>query len=444
MSFLVRLPAVLASLLLAAHFLRAARLPLALGAALLPLLLVPRLRFTLRALQLLLLAGALEWARSLAVIARLRAVHGLPFGRMTAILGGVALFTAAAALLLQARRVRERHARGLESAGASVAAFLLTALMLAIVAAVVPRPLLLLERFLPGSAPLEIVALALYAGLVVERLSDPARVARWRTGVWLLFSLVFFAQLALGLLLDERFLMRAGHLHFPIPALIAAGPVYRGGELFMVMLFASTVLLVGPAWCSQICYLGAWDDLAARAKRKPFPLPRYRTHLRFGTLALVIAAALALRLAGASPLVAGAAALGFGLAGVAVMLLVSRRRGAMVHCLSFCPIGALATTLGRLSPFRVRIRSAGPSGDAGCDRCMRCRLACRFDALGREDVARGRPDPSSCTLCGDCLASCPGGFLEYRCLGLRAERARALFLMLVVALHAASLGLARI
>ncbi len=444
MAILARILAVVASLLLAAHFLRRGQLPLAAGAALLPLLLLPRLRFALRALQLLLLAGALEWLLTLAALARLRAVHGLPVGRLAAILGGVALLTAAAALLLQARRVRERHAHGLESAGASVAAFLLTAALLAIVARVVPRPLLLLERFLPGSAPLAIVALALYAGLVVERLSDPARTARWRTRVWLLFSFVFFAQLALGLLLDERFLMRPGHLHFPIPALIAAGPVYRGGELFMVILFAATVLLVGPAWCSQICYLGAWDDRAARAKRKPFPLPRWRTRLRFGTLALVIGAALALRLTGAPPLVAGAAALAFGLGGVVVMLLVSRRRGAMVHCLSYCPIGALATTLGRLSPFRVRIRGAGPAGEAGCDRCMRCRLACRFDALGREDVARGRPDPTACTLCGDCLASCPGGFLEYRFPGLRAERARALFLVLTVSLHAASLGLARI
>lgn len=437
MVILARTSAVVASLLLAAHVLRAGALPLAVGCLLLPLLMIPRLRFALRALQLLLLAGALEWVETTVRLARLRSLHDLPVGRMAAILGGVALFTALAALLLGARRVRERHAGSQESAAASVAAFLLTAGLLAIVARVVPRPLLLLERFVPGAAALEIVALALYAGLVVERLSDPTRVARWRTRVWMLFSVVFFAQLALGLLLDERFLMRAGHLHFPIPALIAAGPVYRGGELFMVILFAATVFLVGPAWCSQICYLGAWDDRAARAKRKPFPLPRWRTHLRFGTLALVIAAALALRLAGASALVAGAFALGFGLAGVAVMLLLSRRRGAMVHCLGYCPIGALATTLGRLSPFRVRIAE-------GCDRCMRCRLACRFDALGREAVARGRPDPAACTLCGDCLASCPGRFLEYRFWGLRAERARALFLVLVVSLHAASLGLARI
>lgn len=108
----------------------------------------------------------------------------------------------------------------------------------------------------------------------------------------------------------------------------------------------------------------------------------------------------------------------------------------MVHCVVYCPVGLLSAWLGQLSPFRVRIAS-------GCDECGRCRLACRYDALNTEDIARRRPG-TSCTLCGDCLASCPGAFLEYRCPGLAPRRARALFMVLVVALHAATLALARI
>jgi polyferredoxin len=320
----------------------------------------------------------------------------------------------------------------------SSAAFLLVAALLAAVQLWVPRPMLLAERFLSTAGWLEILALATYAAILAAKMADPVQQPRWRRRAWALFSIVFFLQLALGLAgLDDRFL-QSGKLHFPIPAMIVAGPIYRGGPLFMVVLFLSTVLLVGPAWCSHICYLGAWDHAAARARRKPGrPLPRWRWVARLAILGATAAAAALARALGASPLVAGSLALGFGLGGVALMLTLSRRTGAMFHCLAYCPIGALAALAGRLSPFRVRIA-------AGCDGCMRCRTACRYDALGRDDVARRRPDPTSCTLCGDCLASCSGRFLEYRFLGLRADRARSLFITLVVVLHAASLGVARI
>jgi polyferredoxin len=143
-----------------------------------------------------------------------------------------------------------------------------------------------------------------------------------------------------------------------------------------------------------------------------------------------------LRAAGAPPLLAGGLALGFGLVGVALMLLWSRQAGVMAHCVAYCPVGLLATWLGRVSPFRLRI-------DAACDDCMRCRPACRYAALSKADIARRRPG-SSCTLCGDCLDTCPHQALHYRFAGLGPARARALFITLAVALHAATLGLARI
>jgi ferredoxin len=424
----------LALVALAAHFLRSEQPALVAVCLVLPALLASRRRWAMRLVQLALVAGALVWLRTLLALARPRAMLGMPWSRLAIILGSVALLTAASALVFERRSVRARYSL-VEGTVASVAAALLTALLLGVVQLQVPRPLLLLERFLPGGGWLEILALSVYAAIVVEKMLDVRSSAVWRRRVWALFSIVFFAQLAIGLLGVDRLLM-SGKLHFPIPAMIIAGPLYRGGQLFMVVLFAVTVLLVGPAWCSHVCYIGAWDHAAARLRRKPRPLPRWTGLTRAGVVVVVIVVALLLRGLRVGSVAAGAGALVFGLLGVALMLFLSRHTGAMVHCLAFCPMGALAAWLGALSPFRLRIAPE-------CDECGRCRLACRYDALNADDVHRRRP-AQSCTLCGDCLATCPGRHLHYRCLGLRPDRARAAFLLVVVVLHAASMGLARI
>jgi len=320
----------------------------------------------------------------------------------------------------------------------SIWSFILTLGLLAVVQLVVPRPMLLLQRLTPALGWIEAVALASYAGWIAHRLSVDHS-GRWRRRIWTLFSMVFFAQLALGVAGQEFFLMAPPRMHLPVPALILAGPLYRGDHFFMLILFVATTLLVGPAWCSYLCYLGAWDQRAADCARKPRGIHNVRPVLR-GTITLLVpATAIVLRVLGSSAALAGALALTFGLLGIVVMLVVSRRRGVLVHCTLYCPVGLVATLLGRISPFRVVISD-------GCDGCMRCRVACRYDALDREAVAAGRPHPTLCTLCGDCLSSCPTALLGYRLMGLPldASSARTLFLVLVVALHAATLGLARI
>lgn len=319
--------------------------------------------------------------------------------------------------------------------GITVAAALTAVGLLATVQLTSPRPVLLAERFLSGAGWLEIAALSLYAGWLAGKLADVDRSAVWRRRMWTVFSFVFFAQLVLGLLVDRHFLM-TGSLHLPVPAMIVAGPIYRGAGLFMPIVFVVSLLLVGPAWCSYLCYLGSWDLQAAGARPRPRLLPRWRHGARLVVLTALVTGALALRLLHAPAAVAAAAGLGFGVAGVAIMLLLSRRAGAMVHCLVWCPIGLLATGIGRLSPFRIRLA-------AGCDGCNVCRLDCRYDALRPEDVARRRPG-LSCTLCGDCLRSCAHSSVELRFPGLSPRSAHALFVTLVTALHAVFMGVARI
>jgi hypothetical protein len=315
------------------------------------------------------------------------------------------------------------------------AAFLITGFLLTMVQLMMDPAGLMLERFVPGGGWAQAVLLALYAAWLVGRLGDRRTARLWRPRLWALFSAVFFGQLILGLAGFERLLM-TGHLHLPVPALVAAGPVYRGGGLFMPILFASSLLLVGPAWCSWLCYIGAWDDAFARRRKRPQALPRRRGRVRLLLLVVVLATAFGLGRNGAPAWLATVLAAALGLVGVGVMAVWSRRTGAMTHCTAYCPLGWLATRLGRLSPFRIRI------GD-GCTDCGACNTACRFDALSAEDVLRRRP-AESCTLCGDCLATCKGRDIGYRFGRLAPGTARTVFLVLAVSLHAAFLGVARI
>ena len=109
MSFLLHLPAVLSLLLLGAHFLRVDAMALvAVCVALCGLLFVPR-PWAARVLQAALALGALEWLRTLTVLALQRQHAGVPWLRMAVILGAVAALALVAAWLFQTRRLARRY-----------------------------------------------------------------------------------------------------------------------------------------------------------------------------------------------------------------------------------------------------------------------------------------------------------------------------------------------
>lgn len=432
-------PAALSLWLLAAHALRTGDRGLALAWALAPLLLAVPHGWVRRAAQLALAWAVLAWARAGGELIELRVAMGLPWARLAAILAALMLLAAAGMVLLERGPAARRHGADPAPHWPPALALALTVGLLAVCRAKVPFPILLPDRFLPGAGWPLVLALGAYAAWLVRALLAPGggagRWGRLRLRAWGLFSTLFFAQLLLGLAGAERLLM-TGTLHLPVPALIAAGPVFRGGGLFMAGLFLATVAVVGPAWCSWLCYIGAWDGAAAARHKGPRLLPPWRGPVRAALAALVLLTAWGLRMAGAPVALAAGLAAAFGLAGVAVMLLFSRRRGLMVHCTAFCPMGLAATLLGRLNPLRVRV---GP----GCTDCGACLRACRYGALSPERLAQGRPG-GTCTLCGDCVARCPHAALGYRFPGLSPRRARALFAVLAVSLHAVFLGVARI
>lgn len=429
--------AVLAHLLLAAHALRQGEWSLCLAVAALPLVLMTRQGWTRLAAAAALLLGAAQWASAGVEFVQLRMAFGEPWLRLALILAAVCGATLASSLWLLGARAQKLFPGQRETERPQAAAFVLTAGLLALARSKASVPVLLADRFLPGAGWLEIALLALYAAWLTGRILDPRQHKRLRPRIWALFSAVFFGQLALGLAGLPDLLM-TGRLHLPVPALIVAGPLFRGEGLFMPILFASTVLLVGPAWCSHLCYIGAWDDLCSRQGPKiPRVLsPRWSVDGRLTTLLLVCGGALALRALGTSELTAVLLAGGFGLQGVGVMLFVSRRLGAMAHCTAFCPIGLVGNVLGRLTPWRMGIRLDT------CTRCGACARACRYSALTPLHIEAGRPG-LSCTLCGDCVGACPHDAMHYRFPGLSPTRARAAFLTLVATLHAVFLGVAR-
>lgn len=318
---------------------------------------------------------------------------------------------------------------------AALAAVILTGIMMFTVRYKGPEGILLMDRFFPGLGLLQIVIIAAYAGIITKLLLEQNQTGKIRIKIWTLFSIVFFSQFIAGIFISDMFLM-SGKLHIPIPAVILAGPVYRGEGFFMPVLFLSTILLTGPAWCSYLCYFGAIDGIAASKKNNPlFPKEEWKT-LRFFTTLLIVVTALVLRKFETSPLIAIVGAISFGGTGVLITIGISRTQGIMGHCSYYCPIGLISNLLGKISPFRIKIEST-------CSNCMACVPVCRYSALSAKSIAAGKPG-FNCTLCGDCVNSCISHSINYKFLNLSSEKSRVLFTVTIAVVHAVFLGIARI
>jgi heterodisulfide reductase subunit A-like polyferredoxin len=74
---------------------------------------------------------------------------------------------------------------------------------------------------------------------------------------------------------------------------------------------------------------------------------------------------------------------------------------------------------------------------------MGCTKFCKYDALNIQDIKNSKPS-YSCTLCGDCLAGCHHNSIKYKFLKMDPEKARNLYLILTISLHATCMALARI
>jgi ferredoxin-type protein NapH len=312
--------------------------------------------------------------------------------------------------------------------------FLFISVILSVIQLKIHPPLLLAERFFPDFGWIEILIIAGYGAILCYKMLDPGKSAKWRLISWTVFSAVFFSQLMLGVTLSGKFLMN-GNLHLPVPAVILAGPLYRERVSFMTILFLSTVILTGPAWCSHLCYFGAIDGIVASRKIRSANL-KNKNAIRHILFFIVILFTLLLGNFRINPVYCVATGILFGIGGLVLIFLISGRKGKMINCVMYCPIGVLVSYLKYVNPFRLRIGST-------CSICGACSGACKYDALTLKNIINKKPG-NTCTLCGDCLGTCHFNALHYTLFSNSSSFARNSYLFLTVSIHAIFLALARI
>ena len=110
MKVLRLLPVVLSFLLLGAHFYRAGQTAITAACVMVLFLLMLHKAWVPRLFQILLVLGALDWLRTLYVLAVMRVTFGQPWARLAVILGAVALFTALSGLVFNSRVLRAHFA----------------------------------------------------------------------------------------------------------------------------------------------------------------------------------------------------------------------------------------------------------------------------------------------------------------------------------------------
>ncbi len=102
-------PVLLSILLLGAHLFRAGQPVLVLLALAIPLVLFVRRSWAVRIVQLELIAGAIEWIRTTAMLVMTREALGQPWSRLVVILGSVALLTFLSAFVFESGSLRKRY-----------------------------------------------------------------------------------------------------------------------------------------------------------------------------------------------------------------------------------------------------------------------------------------------------------------------------------------------
>ena len=112
------LPVLICTLLLAAHFYRAGYTGLVIMLVVSPLILFVRQPFSARIMQVILVAGGVEWVRTTIQFVTMRQSMGMPWIRLAVILGAVSLITFLSALVFRMKALQERyHLEQFSSAG---------------------------------------------------------------------------------------------------------------------------------------------------------------------------------------------------------------------------------------------------------------------------------------------------------------------------------------
>ena len=227
-----------------------------------------------------------------------------------------------------------------------------------------------------------------------------------------------------------------------LPALLALN---AGIIIFLILL----TLVSGRLYCSVICPLGVFQDLAARfghrGKKLPYTFSKPVNWLRYGMLGVFVVLAAVFHAAAwldpyaiygraanglLQPLwmwgnnvlayfaeradsyafysvevwMKGAAVLAVSSAMILVVAVLAWR-GGRTYCNTVCPVGTVLGFFSRFSLFRITIDTSK------CNGCTLCARNCKASCI---DAKAHRVDASRCVVCFDCLNKCSRGAIGYR------------------------------
>ena len=228
-------------------------------------------------------------------------------------------------------------------------------------------------------------------------------------------------------------------------------PACLAFNLVVLGVVAGVTLLAGRLYCSIVCPLGVFQDVALwvrrRFRRTSFafrpgrPVVRivaavlfaillvcgvaslaglvepYSAYGRFAThLFEPLAAACANYVAElcmkwghpcmlkSDIFVRGWAALGVAGVSLVALTVVAAMRGRL-FCNTVCPVGAVLGLLSAKAPVRIRLDASK------CVKCGLCAKACKAECI---DVAGGKVDQSRCVRCFTCIGTCKKGALSWK------------------------------
>ena len=358
--------AIISDILISLHFLRAQEPGMALICLMfITLIFMPYNEFK-RIHQVWGIITAIIWGVTLYRYVDSRISNNLPYVRLILILGAVISFSITSSFLLQ-KKIKSNTV----TYNSSIISFALTFIILFIAHHKSPFSVLLGHRIFGDFGLAQIFIHSFYSAFLVRLFLTTKNKNKIRLWIWTFFSIFFFSQFLLGISGIDLFL-QTGKLHYPVPAMIVAGPLFRGSGHFMLLLLFSTILLVGPAWCSHLCYIGAFDNLMSKRKSK---LNFNFNKFRYITLLLVIIIPLLLRKI-SSQYILHIVVCTFMTISI-LFFYFSRKSGQMIHCSYFCPIGLVTNIFGKLNPFRLVILDS-------CTKCMRCIDVCKYGALTKK------------------------------------------------------------
>jgi len=196
----------------------------------------------------------------------------------------------------------------------------------------------------------------------------------------------------------------------------------------MLVILCISILTIGRGWCSWVCFYGGWDESFSLLAKKPilkiedkFKKIRF---FNFVILFVVILGSLATfsvifcqwlcpwkliteyeQILNASSFFAFImSVLIFSIIVIGLSFLTKKR----VQCMSFCPFGALASLLDKISFFRVKI------DNTKCIACGKCYTSCPTMSIDEESIKEKKGKILlTCTKCGSCIPVCPSSAISY-------------------------------